>query len=106
MIFVVIPFGKDPDALSSERTSEVISEQPPLPLARWLNEDTSMAYEKHRIHGQFVYFVKFLGTTRELAELLGFRKEGKVRGIVIPMTNYAGLASPDLWEWFDQHDER
>lgn len=46
------------------------------------------------------YFVSYDGTTRELADLIGYNEKSDVgTGIVIPITNHAGYANKDLWEW-------
>ena len=40
------------------------------------------------------------GTTREFAEALGIRSgEIGVAGLVVPVENYSGRASSDVWEW-------
>lgn len=46
------------------------------------------------------YFVSYKGTTRELAEAIGYNEPSSVgTGIVIPVQNYFGYASKHLWEW-------
>ena len=47
-----------------------------------------------------VYFLRFSGTTRQLADQVGFSDaHGELLGIVLPMEGYAGYASRDLWNW-------
>ena len=47
-----------------------------------------------------VYFLRFSGTTRQLADQVGFSDDhGAQLGIVIPMEGYAGYANRDLWSW-------
>ena len=48
------------------------------------------------------YFVSYNGTTRELADEIGYNDANNVEigtGIVIPVTSHAGYAIKDLWEW-------
>ena len=53
-----------------------------------------------------VYFVSYDGTTTELAEALGYGDDKAVgSGVVIPITNYSGYASKNLWEWLSIHDD-
>lgn len=50
------------------------------------------------------YFISYKGTTRELAEAIGYNgDEGAGTGIVLPVSNYFGYASKDLWEWLALH---
>ncbi len=50
------------------------------------------------------YFISYLGTTKELAETIGYNgDEGAGTGIVIPVSNYFGYAPKDLWEWLELH---
>lgn len=50
------------------------------------------------------YFVSYNGTTRELAEAIGFSNGESGTGIVIPVSNYYGYAAKDLWEWINIHE--
>lgn len=55
-------------------------------------------YETYAQRG--VYFVRYSGTTRQLADQVGFSdNHGAQLGIVIPMEGYAGYASRDVWSW-------
>jgi hypothetical protein len=45
------------------------------------------------------WFLKFDGTTHGLGEALGINTAAVGTGIVLPVTNYSGRASADLWEW-------
>lgn len=45
------------------------------------------------------WFVEFDGTSQDLAVKIGFVSGEAGSGIVIPVTNYAGRASAELWEW-------
>lgn len=48
------------------------------------------------------YFVSFNGTTRKLSETIGYGNDKNVgSGVVIPVSNYFGYASADLWEWLE-----
>ncbi len=50
------------------------------------------------------YFISYRGTTKELAEAIGYNgDEGAGTGIVLPVSNYFGYASKDLWEWLAIH---
>lgn len=52
------------------------------------------------------YFVFYRGTTRELAEAVGYGEPSSVgTGIVIPVSNYFGYASKNLWEWLNVHEK-
>jgi hypothetical protein len=46
-----------------------------------------------------VWLVAYDGTTQSLAEDLGIRDGRNGSGLVIPVGNYSGRASADLWEW-------
>ncbi len=49
-----------------------------------------------------VYFVSFKGTTNELSEAVGYGNDRQAgTGVVIPISNYSGFASRDLWEWME-----
>ena len=50
-------------------------------------------------YAPIAYFVSYKGTTRELAEEIGFSGGESGTGIVIPISNYYGYAAKDLWEW-------
>ena len=50
------------------------------------------------------HFVSFKGTTRELAQKLGYDGNQAGTGIVIPVSNYFGFASRDLWEWLEVNE--
>ena len=80
MIYAVIPFDSGADI-----TSQLNSLERPV----YLSEAPS------------IYFVSYNGTTRELANAVGFGDGKTNRGIVIPVTNYYGFASRDLWEWLE-----
>ena len=85
MIYVVIPFESD-EALRSK-------------LEELKEEDSVAVYDDEAPHA---YFVSFHGTTRELAKTVGYDDDRHAgMGIVIPVSNYFGLASQDLWEWLE-----
>ncbi len=47
-----------------------------------------------------LFFVAFTGTSRELSKKIGFGEDKEIdAGVVIPITDYAGYAFKDLWEW-------
>ena len=46
-----------------------------------------------------LHFVAYKGTTRELADELGFEETGGIDGVVLPVTTFGGYADGDLWEW-------
>ncbi|MGD1072924.1 MAG: hypothetical protein ABSB15_22610 [Bryobacteraceae bacterium] len=79
-IFVVMGLG-DPAALG-----EAIQEHFP---------DEYYALESDK------WFVSADGvTSKDIAIKLGMRKADKgITGIVLPISGYNGLASPDIWEW-------
>ena len=50
------------------------------------------------------YFVSYQGTTRTLSEAVGYGNDKEVgTGVVIPVSNYFGYASTELWEWLEIH---
>ena len=50
------------------------------------------------------YFVSFNDTTRKLSEAIGYgNDEDAGTGVVIPVSNYFGYASAELWEWLEVH---
>ena len=60
-----------------------------------------------------VYFVRFSGTSRRLAEILGFSgqpelalgDEAKTKpssGVVVGVKDYYGFANQDLWNWLGE----
>jgi len=52
------------------------------------------------------YFVSYRGTTRELAEAIGYSDPSSVgTGIVVPVSNYFGYASKNLWEWLSVYEK-
>ena len=48
-----------------------------------------------------LYLVSYAGTSGDLAEAVGFRKDRDKgsTGIVLKINYYNGLANPDMWEW-------
>ena len=49
-----------------------------------------------------VYFVRYGGTARQLAERIGFAGEhGAKPGIVIKARQHYGFANRDLWNWMN-----
>ena len=85
MIYAVVPLGGNenlPDKLAQTRAH---------------------VYSWHQEAGQLpithIYFVSYKGTARELADKLGFEDKEGIEGVVVPVSNYAGYADKDLWEW-------
>ena len=68
---------------------------------RKLREAGTQVYQWHE--GTYdsppLHFVSYKGTTRELADKLGFGDEVGIDGVVLPVTNFGGYADGDLWEW-------
>ena len=84
MIYVIIPFGK------SEALRQRIGE---------LGIDVCDA------EAPAAYFVSYDQTTSRLSEAIGYGDDGSVgSGVVIPVSNYSGYASADLWEWLEIHE--
>jgi hypothetical protein len=57
------------------------------------------------------WLVSFTGTTRGLAEKLGFRDEAPAwiegaSGIAFPISNYSGRWPTEVWEWLGIHMTR
>jgi hypothetical protein len=51
-------------------------------------------------HDKFA--IAFDGTSRDLAEKLGFLGDSYISpGVVFPVSTYSGRADPALWEWLD-----
>lgn len=48
------------------------------------------------------YFVSYKGTTRELADKIGFEDNRKSEGVVVAVSSYSGYADKDLWEWLKE----
>ena len=48
-----------------------------------------------------IYLVSYTGTSADLAEAVGFRKESENAslGVVLKISYYNGLANTDMWEW-------
>ena len=82
MIFAVIPFESSPVLQEKIRELEVPTYDAEAPG---------------------VYFVSFKGTTRKLAEALGYNEDDEETGVVIPVSNYFGFASQNLWEWLEAY---
>ena len=83
MIYVIIPFEQGEGFLSRLETLDISVCAVEAPAA---------------------YFVSFKGTTRELSEAIGYGDDEDVGlGIVIPVSNYFGYASAELWEWLGIH---
>ena len=83
VIYVIIPFEQGKGFLSKLETLDISVCDVEAPAA---------------------YFVSFNGTTRKLSEAIGYGDdEGVGSGIVIPVSNYFGYASAELWEWLEIH---
>lgn len=53
----------------------------------------------YQVPNNTAWFVVFKGTTVELSERLGLTSGKSGSGVVIPVNNYYGRASKDMWEW-------
>lgn len=80
MLYAVIPFSPEPA------------------FAKSLAEVEGQVY---KAYGPTTYFISYSGTTRELATALGLHDGSSGSGVVLPISNYWGFASKDLWEWLD-----
>ena len=86
MIYVIIPFEQGKGFLSKLETLDISVCDVEAPAA---------------------YFVSFNGTTRKLSEAIGYGNDEDVgSGVVIPVSNYFGYASAELWEWLEIHRNR
>ena len=53
-----------------------------------------------------VYFIDFNGTSKQVAEAVGFSSTEEVgSGVVLGITSYWGFAGKDLWEWLDLYSK-
>ena len=85
MIYAIIPFRLKIESKLQEKIEE---------LADAIYKDEAPK----------AYFASYQGTTRELADQIGYNDKGEAgTGIVVPITNHAGYASKDLWEWIRIH---
>ena len=50
------------------------------------------------------YLVAFRGTTQELSAKLGYDDGKAGTGLIVPVSNYYGYASKDLWEWLKAYE--
>ena len=55
--------------------------------------------EHYAVPNNTAWFVVFRGTTVELSEKLGLTSGKSGSAVVIPVNNYYGRASKDMWEW-------
>lgn len=55
--------------------------------------------ENYHVPNNTAWFVNFKGTTIELSEKLEITSGLCGSGIVIPVNNYYGRTSKDVWEW-------
>lgn len=55
--------------------------------------------EYYVVPNNTAWFVLFKGTTVELSGKLGLTSGENGSGVVIPVNNYYGRASKDMWEW-------
>ena len=54
----------------------------------------------YREQAPYIYLVIYEGTTKELAETIGYGDNQKLgTALVVPIENYAGYAPKNLWEW-------
>ena len=83
MIYAIVPFQRSEEEKLRQKI-ETLKEQ-----GRPVYTD----------YAPIAYFVSYKGTTRELAEEIGFSGGESGTGIVIPISNYYGYAAKDLWEW-------
>lgn len=54
-----------------------------------------------------LYLASYPGTSRELAEQIGFTKEAgsPIGGVVFSIPYYYGYAAMDMWEWLHARNE-
>ena len=86
MIYAIIPFRDESGALDRK--------------LKELKERDIPIYDDEAPNA---YFAAYKGTTRELAEVVGYGDSSVGTGVVIPVSNYYGYASKHLWEWLSVH---
>ena len=85
MIYVVVPFrGREKIGTAIKKAK--------LPVYEYDGEDSH------------VFFVSYGGTTQDLSEKVGLKGRREASGVVLPVSNYSGFASPDLWEWLREYE--
>jgi hypothetical protein len=52
------------------------------------------------------WLVEYDGTTQQVADALGIRSGEVGAGLVVPVVNYSGRGSMDMWEWLQLHLNR
>lgn len=80
----------------------VISFEPSEELSNKISDLEVPVYDGE---APIAHFVSFKGTTRELAQKLGYDSSQAGTGVVIPVSNYFGFASRDLWEWLEINED-
>jgi len=87
MVYIVVPLSSDKDALAG--------------LKERLREAEGI--EVYNEAAPHAFFVSYKGTTKELAEAIGYGSGESGRGIVVPLDVYHGWAAKDMWEWIHLH---
>jgi hypothetical protein len=68
------------------------------------NQIKTLVPDDHLALATDTWLIDYPGTTRQLAEALGFLGEAAPSaGLVVAIDNYSGRANPDVWKWLKQH---
>jgi hypothetical protein len=51
------------------------------------------------------WLVSFQGTSKQLADDIGITEGNPCEGVVLNFSGYWGRATPDLWEWINEHSK-
>jgi len=55
--------------------------------------------------GNGSWLVSYDGTTRQLSDEIGITDGSTSNGVVLSFAGYWGRATPDLWEWINEHSK-
>jgi hypothetical protein len=78
----------------------VVAIQKPADVEKELRSVTPERYFELK---EGVWLTAYEGTSQQLAEKLKIRTGETGTGVVMPISNYSGRASTDLWEWLKVH---
>lgn len=63
------------------------------------------ASDRYKLQADRGWFVRYEGTTRELSDKIGLTGQAKGEqspvgsGLIVPVSNYYGRGSTEMWEW-------
>lgn len=83
--FIVIPLSKENQLLN-----ELIPEKFGKDSYQLANGDWLLSYS---------------GTSKQLSDEIGISDDDKANAIVLSFAGYWGRATPDVWEWLNEHSK-